>query len=666
MGLLKSLFEKRWQPSQPTDTDLAFLGAGLSTAAGVDVSPEGALRHLAVYACVRVLAESVASLPLIVYARGDDGSKQRADSFPLYTLLHDAPNPEMTALEFRETLMGHLALRGNAYAEIEWLNSGRPGALWPLRPDRVKPVRNGKKELVYEVRLSSGEVRTLAARQVLHIRGLGPNGLIGYDPISIARQAIGLGLGTEEFGARFFANDARPGIVLEYPGKLGKEAQDRLRDSWSDRHQGLSNAHRIAVLEEGMKVTEIGIAPENAQFLETRKFQVNEIARMFRVPPHMIADLDRSTNNNIEHQGLEFVTHTLRPWLVRWEQRINQTLLVGQERQRYFAEFLVDGLLRGDIKSRYDAYAVARQNGWMSANDVRTKENMNPIPNGDVYLVPLNMIPTGQVGRAERVLSTEAETRQLSQPERRAGTDQLAASRQTLVRAQVPVLEDIAGRVTRRETNDIRRAVQKFLRKANDLAGFLLWLDEFYREHAGFVERNFGPAIESIGMLVLQAVSDELGQDSTDKQRQQVISFVSEYVGTLGQRWSISGKEQLMKLAEAEVGAALADTIDERLDGWDETTPGKVGRREATRTVNAIARAGYIAFSVSKLRWYTSGAESCPYCDSLNGKVVGIDTPFLPAGNFHPDGADGPLLVRRNTFNPPAHDGCDCVIFAEG
>ena len=233
--------------------------------------------------------------------------------------------------------------------------------------------------------------------RVWHLRGLSNDGLDGYSPISLMRQAIGLSMAAEKFGAKFFGNDARPGGILLHPGQLGDEAAKRLTETWESRHGGLSGAHRVAVLEEGLSYKEIGIPPDDAQFLETRKFQVNEIARIYRIPPHMLADLERATFSNIEHQSIDFVTHTIRPWLVRWEQSIKQNLMVPADRDRYFAEFLVDGLLRGDTKSRYEAYAIGRQNGWFSADDIREMENLNPLPDGkgEEYLIPLNMIPAG-------------------------------------------------------------------------------------------------------------------------------------------------------------------------------------------------------------------------------------------------------------------------------
>lgn len=374
------------------------IGLGLPSTAGVRVNEESALRVTAVYACVRVIAETVASLPLPLYRRLERG-KEKVTEHPLYPVLHDMPNPEMTSFTFREVLMTQLLLWGNAYAQIVRDKRGQVLELWPLLPAGMELVRDEKtKQLVY--RYAEG-MKTIEykAEQIFHIPGLSFDGVKGLSPIAVAREAIGLALATEEFGSRFFGNGARPGGILEHPGVV--KDPEKLRKSWEEVYKGLQNSHKIAVLEEGMKYHEIGIPPEDAQFLETRKFQLNEICRIFRVPPHLVGDLERATFSNIEHQSIDFVVHTIRPWLVRWEQSIVKALLLPEERKLYFPRFNVDGLLRGDFKTRMEGYAIGRQNGWYSANDIRELEDMNPIPEeagGDLYLVNGNMLPAKLAG----------------------------------------------------------------------------------------------------------------------------------------------------------------------------------------------------------------------------------------------------------------------------
>jgi HK97 family phage portal protein len=366
------------------------------TASGVNVSETNAMRTSAVYACVRVIAQSMASIPLITYRHTKTG-KERALDHKLYSILHDSPNPEMTAFEFRMTMMASLLLWGNAYAEIETNARGDVLALWPLLPGmmevmRARPAREGERgQLYYHYQLPDGGYQDLIPYQIMHIRGLSFNGLVGLSPIQMAREAIGLSMATQEFGARFFGNGARPGVYLEHPGKLGDKAYERLLGSWNATHQGLANSHRATILEEGMKLETVGVPPEDAQFLETRNFQVEEIARIFNVPLHKIGDLRRATFSNIEHQSIGFVVDTLLPWATCWEQAITRDLIGPLERNAVYAKFLLAGLLRGDQQTRYASYAQGRQWGWLSVNDVRRLEDMNEIPEGDVYLEPLNM-----------------------------------------------------------------------------------------------------------------------------------------------------------------------------------------------------------------------------------------------------------------------------------
>jgi HK97 family phage portal protein len=660
MGIFRSFLQPTEKRASFGDL-LSILNLGQRSAAGVSVSEDGALTSTAVWACVKVLAESIAQLPLITYRRVDNGGKVRATDHPVYGLLKDSPNPELTSFEFRSTIAAHVATWGNGFAEIVWGKRGYPEALWPLLPGKVENIERRNGSLFYHYRLPDNSIKILAGQQVLHVRGLSGNGLWGYSPVRQAMQAIGLSLALEEYGARFFGNGARPGGVLSHPGRLSDEAQKRLKASFNDAHEGLANSHRLKILEEGMSYTAIGIPPEEAQFLQARQFQIAEIARIYRVPLHMVGDLSRSTNNNIEHQSLEFVQYTLMPWLTNFEQAYQRDLLSPRDRMSLDIEHLVDGLLRGDNKSRNEALAIQRQNGVITVNEWRAIENMNPVEGGDTRIEPLNMAAVGT--NMARMSTAQTETRQI---ERRADVEEMVRTRLGLAGSQVSLLVDIAERVTRRETSDVGRAVAKYLRRGSDVAGFLAWAKEFYEGHREFIGRNFNPAFEAISLLVLQSVSGELQRDITDAEREAIRDFVTEYVNTLGLRWTLSSEGQLIELSEQTEAAALADVVDERLASWDETQPEKVGRREATRAVNALAWTAYGIYGVTKLLWRTSGRESCPYCDSLNGKVVGIDAPFVEAGDFLPDGAEAPLLVRRNTFHPPVHDGCDCIVLAGG
>lgn len=404
-----SIFSRFYSRDKPMNrtvgSSFSFYMGGSSS--GKSVTERSAMQMTAVYACVRILSEAIAGLPLHLYRYTDFGGKEKAVDHPLYLLMHDEPNPEMSSFVFRETLMTHLLLWGNAYSQIIRNGKGEIVALYPLMPNKMTVDRDEIGHIVYKYyrgddeAIKSEETVVLTPYDVLHIPGLGFDGLVGYSPIAMSKNAIGMAIACEEFGAKFFSNGAAPGGVLEHPGTI-KDPQ-RLKESWQQSFGGSRNSHKIAVLEEGMKFTPISISPNEAQFLETRKFQINEIARIFRVPPHMVGDLEKSSFSNIEQQSLEFVKYTLDPWVIRWEQSMYRALLSHDEKSKYFFNFNVDGLLRGDYQSRMNGYAVGRQNGWMSANDIRELENLDRISaedGGDLYLINGNMMKLADAGAA--------------------------------------------------------------------------------------------------------------------------------------------------------------------------------------------------------------------------------------------------------------------------
>src|SRR5574344_575987 len=416
MGIFSGIFRSRDAPKdRTTGSNYSFFMGG--TTSGKRVNERSSMQMTAVYSCVRILAEAIAGLPLHLYRYKSDGGKEKAIDLPLYRLLHDEPNPEMSSFVFRETLMTHLLLWGNAYAQIIRNGKGEIIELYPLMPDRMTVNRDEKGKLYYEYLTSTDDVPInkettvrLSETDVLHIPGLGFDGLVGYSPIAMAKNAIGLAIAAEEYGSKFYANGAAPSGVLEHPGTL--KDPTKVRESWTETFGGSQTCHKVAVLEEGMKYTPISISPNEAQFLETRKFQINEIARIFRVPPHMVGDLEKSSFSNIEQQSMEFVKYTLDPWVVRWEQTINRMLFSSEEKKTSFVKFNVDGLLRGDYQSRMNGYATARQNGWMSSNDIRELENLDKIPaelGGDLYLINGSMTKLADAGIFARKEETDNE-----------------------------------------------------------------------------------------------------------------------------------------------------------------------------------------------------------------------------------------------------------------
>jgi HK97 family phage portal protein len=374
-----------------------YFDGGGATSAGVAVSEQTALNYAAVWQAVSLIAGDVGSLPLPLYKRLKTGGKERYPEHPLYYILHDAPNPEMSSMVWRETLQGHLLTWGNCYSEIVRNGAGQVSEIWPMLPSQVSPFRQDGR-LKYRIVPDSGREVILESFDVVHVPGLGFDGTIGYSPIHKARESLGLLAASERFGATFFGNGTAFGGFISHPKTLSEKAEKSLRESINSQHQGPDKAHRIKLLEEGMTFQQTGIEPNAAQFLETRQFQIAEVARWFNLPLHKLREMEHSSvRANIEQEALDYVTSTLRPWLKRWEQEINRKLISPREKYQQSAEFVIEGLLRGDIASRYSAYSVGRQWGWLSVNEVRELENLNPIPDGNTYLSPMNMTPADRL-----------------------------------------------------------------------------------------------------------------------------------------------------------------------------------------------------------------------------------------------------------------------------
>lgn len=659
MGLFAQLFTKR--SYTPPAALLSGMTGRAVTAAGVVVNERTALGYGAVMAATRVLAESVAMLPLTLYRRLGDGGRERAVDHALYDVLRYQPNGAMDAFAFWDLCVTHLVLWGNFFAEIEYNGRGQVIGLWPLHPGKMRvKMEEGERKYFYGVGSEA-----LPARKVFHVMGVAKNGLVGESLLAAARNAIGLGIAAEQYGAGFFASGAKPPVILEYPGKLGPEGRENLRQSWEEAHGGAGNAHRVAVLEEGLTAKVIGIPPDDAQFLETRKFQVTEIARIFRVPSHLLADLDRATFSNIEQQSLEFVVYSLSPWLVRIERAVLAQLLTTQkERNKYFANFVVNALLRGDMDTRFKAYATARQWGWMSRNDVRRLENMNPIPGGDDYLTPMNMMVLGD--RSLDQQREEAPTTQREMREARAEAQDgekvpaAAVARHRLAGAFAPTMRDVAQRIVNREVTDVRNATKRLLRKGNR-HDWLLWLREFYGEenHCRFVRDYLASPFGTYKDLILQYVAEEVGDEPAAENMEQ---FTGDYLAVHSNRWCRDHRVAVEAAAEGvDDDEAAAEAVLTALDEGKENWADDFTRQHVVQFNNALAVAAYGVLRGLRKQWAAFG-ENCPYCNSLNGVTVELEFSFVAEGDELDGGEHGVWRSKRNVGHPPLHRGCDCMV----
>lgn len=632
---------------------------GYSTKAGTNVNENIALTYSAVWACVRILSNALASLPLPLYRNIQPRGKIRAIEHPLYDILHNRVNPNMSSYIWRQTMMSHILTWGNGYSFIDWGRDGWAKGLYLMRPDRTEPIlENG--ELRYKYKQPNGEDVYYQPYQILHIPGLGFDGVKGYSVITYARESIGLGMAAEEFGARFFGNGSHFGGIVEYPGKLSDKAFQRYKEDIRKGYAGLGKSHQLLFLEEGMKFHGVTIPPNDAQFLETRKFQIAEIARWYGVPLHMLAELDRATFSNIEQQSLEFVIHSLRPWLVNWEQQINYKLLLSDERKQYQAEFVVEGLLRGDATARSQFYREMFNIGAMSQNDIREKENMNPIPGGDKYFVPLNMVPSDMV---EDVINDDNDDGRTSQAFMETRAQNIATGRNKLAKTFKPVFRDAAARVVKREVNDLKRAIEKHLGK-RDQYSFLEWMEEYYQDHPDFIERQMLPVLVSYAGLIQEDAAKEIGMDPDEVKDMDL--FVRSYLTAFTTRYILSSKRQLEKIIR-DAQTANEDPVpvlEERLTEWEEKRPGKISMRETVQAASAVSIFVYKQGGIRRIRWVARG-QSCKFCRNLNGKIIAIEgETFADKGKGVT--VDGETLTPRGKVShAPLHGGCDCVVVAE-
>lgn len=499
------------------------------TTAGVPVTEATALTASAVFACVRALAEDEAKLPYVLYRRLDDEGKDRARDEPLYELLHDEPNPEMSAFDFRSAVTGCAVLLGNGYAEIERKPGGYPVAMWPLHPSRVSVKRDGKGTLFYVVdEQHPSKEKEIPAVDMLHIRGFGPDGIAGYMVAKLGRESIGLTLAVQRFGASFFGNGAMAGIVLTSAKALSDKARENMRKSWLAAHPGgPDKQHGVAILEEDTKLDRTTYQPDESQFLETQQFQVEDVARWFRMPPHKIQHLLRATFSNIEHQGLEYVTDTLMPWLVRWEQETKRKVIPPGLREELFAEHLVDAQLRGDTKSRAESNQIQFQNGALTLDEWRAMENRNPLADGQgkVHYVQMNLEPVGEERHGD-------------------GDDDGESAEATAEAITAPVFAEAAKRVLNKEIRAAARAAKKYV---GDAEAFGAWAQEFYEGHRGYVhEALFVPCrlfadLAGIARPVALGCLDSyveahLRQSTADA----LAAFADGEMSLLGEGWGLS------------------------------------------------------------------------------------------------------------------------------
>ena len=648
---------------------------GSDTWAGNQVDENSAMEYVSFWVCLKIIRETIASLPIVLYKYTDNG-KDRAKDHPGYRLMHLKPNPEQTAFDFIEMVINHYLLYGNTYAEIMRDNSGAIKQLWPLMPWNMEVIRyDGKKYFRY---LKPDQTyTTFLSDEILHLSNFTLTGLTGERPMDFISQSVGTGLAVEEFGARFFKNDATPGGIIEMPGNLGRNAEniERFKKSWHEEHGTMANKHRVRILEDGAKFHEISVSPDKAQFLETRKFQRNMVLSFHRLPPHLAGDLEHATYTNIEQQSLEFVQYTMLPHFVRFEQKLTTCLLREDEQEKYFYEIMIDALTRADIKTRYEAYRVGRECGWLSINDVLRKENMNTIDGGDVHHVPLNWVELGakkpepatdmdknqdKEQDKNQDKNQDEETNALIARMKEERTLRSAVTRRNITNSYVRIHTDIIGRIQKREVADIKKNFRKwYLERSKE--DFDKWYREYYNNLSEYIQTRVSPVYNALNDQIWGEIEQELHKlNRKDEQEKYVQGYIERYI-----KEYIRGHKKNIGLAVSEIAKNQVDPesrMTELYESWDKNLAND-SHDEAVNASNVFARAIYLLAGVQFLRWVNTGSKPCPYCQELDNKVVGIQDFFIGAGATM-RGTDGDLQISENIGHAPLHTGCECQVMA--
>jgi len=640
------------------------------TESGVNVDEHSALNLAAVFAAVNIISGDISTLPLGLFKTVSNKRKRITDHPSLQVLTYRA-NPIMPAINVRRTLTAHMLSWGNMYAEIVRDGVNNVVELWPLTPDRVIPKwRSGT--VVYEIDRGSTTPKIIQREGILHISGLGYNGITGYSVIRKAAESIGLSMASEKFGARYFGANTNMGGAIKYPRALGPDAKKNLAASLSG-YTGSDNSHRWMILEQGMEIEKLGFSPDDSQFLQTRQFQVPEIARWFNMPPHKLKDLTRSTFSNIEEQETEYVVSCLVPWLTIIEQNYNIQLLTEKEhRLGYYFKHNVKGLLRGSSAARAEYYTKRFYLGTITPNEIRAFEDEDPLETeyADKTYIQQNLMPLEDVDKeppAPVIQNLPGEQPVEEGPEEEDGRSYWRKILDhDMVHVKLIEYRSVVGRdkISARYYSLIRDAAERVILKeakaiSKHIADGKTWIEDFYKHMPEYIRKQMGEVLSSFQGSIIDQAAGEAGVD-VEKISVEINQWITSYFDVYVKRHIGRSTGQVNQLMDEEDSFNL---VTQRMDEWIEKRPEKIAIEESVRAANAAAQFAFWSGGFSSV-WRIRGAETCPYCQELNGrKVKQGETIFTAGEEFEPKGAkNGPMKMSGGISHPPLHQGCDCYI----
>lgn len=636
-----------------------LVGKALVGVSGVHVSERTAANYSPVFACVSQASETVSTLPFGLYEKTAKGRIPR-EEHPVYKMLHDQTNPSMTAQTFRELMQWNCELRGIALASKIRNGYGQVVEMWPISPDKIIEYFTDPKTGKLFFKRDDGTI--LSQDDVFYFYGPGADGIVPKSRISYAKASLGVGIAAEEYGRRFFSEGTNLGGFLKHPGpkKLSDEAFKRLKTDIEQKYKGLQKSHGVIILEEGMEFQKVGLTNNDSQFLETRRFQVEEVCRWFNMKPHMIADLTHATYSNIEHQGIEGVRYSWRPRCVRWEQAVNTQLLAGT---KLYAEHNLDGLMRGDLPSQATAWNTLIQGGVLNADEVRKFMNMNPQEGGQgkIYFMPMNMLDkagTSVVSEPEDDGTSEPaplpqEDKSFREARRLQAQRRSVDSRRNIAERYRPRLIKAAEKIVEKDIALLRKKLEETSQE--DFKG---WVNaDYVNEFAETVRSEAAPVISAFATALIPAIEAEVGEVDVTR----YDAFADSYIKKFSTRYGVRSRAKIRRVVDEE---DYRDSIEALLEDWAGQRADHLQREELTRQRSAFTKAAYATAGIAKLRWVTNG-KNCPFCDMLEGRVVGISEVFAESGSSLLPEGQAPMTFSSDVGHAPAHDGCDCDIVAE-
>lgn len=678
-----------FQSIDDIDKLMAMAIGGTPTNTGVPVNEKTAMQFSAWFSGIQQISGTIASLPLVVYKRTGENTKEKYTAHPLTHVLGVKTNVRTQPFIWKEISQENLLVWGNSYSYIERDNYGRVIGLWLMSPSRMKTIEimpDGT--LKYHYKTTDNKVVPYSHENILHIPGLGYDGIKGMSVLKCAQESIGLGLAYEVFQAKFLGQGTNAGGLLKSSKTLSKDAKKNLKESFNKAYSGLGNSHKVILLEEGVEFDNLTMPLEDAQFLQSREFSVQEIARWLNMPPHKLKDLSHATYSNIEQEQSAYYQDTIRPWLERQESVMGPQLLFDAELDKVFIEYDFNAILRADIKTRYEAYDIARRNGVMNANQWRGKENMNPIPSeyGEAYILPMNMMNAETITEPVELKSTEPidpEPEEDKDPDKTVDNPEdkkkeeksfiyadmekrlmkenrldsgkasaIVARRRTTESYRNYYLRIFTGIVSK-EVSEVKRLLKqdpiKDIFKDN--------IQRFYAEYEKYIIKRYDPVLYSFASEIIDGTYNEIDQE---KGGAYLDSTITKYAAVTAQRYVISSKGQLGKITRESTVEEFEKNIEARLNKWTETKPEQISRRELIDGENAFTQAVY--FSVGMSSTWVAVGKSCPYCNMLDGRTVSQGIFYVSKGGaLSPEGKE-PMKMGSNLAHPSAHSGCDCAI----